>query len=119
MRRTWLVLLACAAALGVVPPGPADEKKADEAKEEELAKKLVTQCLRVRENELVQIGGGPQETALLEALAIHTRRQGAHPLVTLSTPRLARRMFDDVPEKFDAQKPEFNVKLAGIINAAI
>jgi uncharacterized protein (TIGR03067 family) len=84
-----------------------------------LASNLVTKCLGVRENDQVQITGAPSDTALLEALAVHTRKQGAFPLLTLYTRKLARRMYDDVPEKYDAQKPELQLKLAEVFNAII
>jgi uncharacterized protein (TIGR03067 family) len=87
---------------------------------EELARKVVDQCLRVREGDLVQItGGAPGDAALLESLAVHARRQGAHPLVTYHSGRMVRRYFGDVPAKYDGQKPEFDLKLAEIATAMI
>ena len=44
----------------------------------------------------------PSRTAaLMEALAIAVRRRGAFPLLTLTSERLERRMYEKVPEKYD------------------
>jgi leucyl aminopeptidase (aminopeptidase T) len=86
---------------------------------EALAAKLVTQSAAVREGELVQLAGGPGDVALLEDLAVAVRRQGAHPLITLGSDRLARRLYDDVPARFDSQPAAWDLKLAGLIDARI
>jgi leucyl aminopeptidase (aminopeptidase T) len=96
----------------------ADAPKSGPSKEAEaVAEKLTTQCARVKEGDLVQIVGSDKDVPLLEALAVQVRKQGAFPLVALTTDRLARRLYEDVPAKFDEQKPEFTLKLAGLIDA--
>jgi aminopeptidase len=86
---------------------------------ETLAQNVVTRSARIAEGDLVTISGNLKDAELLEALAVHVRKQGGHPLVTVGSDRLSRRLYDDVPAKFDSQIPEFNFKLAGIINAQI
>jgi aminopeptidase len=86
---------------------------------EALAQNVVTRSARIGEGDLVQISGNLKDAELLEALAVHVRKQGGHPLVTVGSDRLSRRLYDDVPAKFDSQMPEFNLKLAGMINAQI
>jgi len=56
---------------------------------------------------------------VLEDLAVQVRKQGAFPLVALTSDRLARRLYDDVPAKFDTQTPEWDLKLAGLTDAEI
>jgi aminopeptidase len=73
----------------------------------------------VAEGELVQITGEPRDATLLEDLAVAVRRRGAHPLVTLRSDRLARRLFDEVPARYDAQVPEFARKLAGLVDVSL
>ena len=46
--------------------------------------------------EHVLITGGAQDQALLENIAVHVRKAGAFPLVTLNSERMAKRLFDDV-----------------------
>jgi len=84
-----------------------------------LAHKLVTQCAGVHEGDLVRISGGVRDAELLENLAVHTRKVGAFPLVTLRSDRMERRMFDDVPKEFDSQTSEFGVRIATMITARI
>ncbi len=108
MRAAWPLLLIGGVLLPAEPPA-----------REALAAKLVTQSAAVREGELVQLAGGPGDVALLEDLAVAVRRQGAHPLITLGSDRLARRLYDDVPARFDSQPAAWDLKLAGLIDARI
>ncbi len=40
---------------------------------------------------------------VLENIAVHVRKVGAFPLIDIGSDRLTKRMFFDVPEKYDAQ----------------
>lgn len=113
-RITFPVLVA--AVLIAAPAGGAEPKAPDP---ETLAAKLVKEVARIRDGDLVQIVGGPNESALLESLAVHVRKQGGHPLVVLKTGRLFRRLIEDVPAKLDTQTPEFERKVAEIMQARI
>ena len=84
-----------------------------------LAEKVVRDCALVIEGELVQITGDTREATFLEDLAVAARRRGAHPLITLRGDRLSRRLFDDVPAKYDAQTPEFARRLAGLVDVSL
>ena len=87
MLRFWSWYLAALVAAPLLPAG--DAPKADKERDlEALAVKLVTQSARVREGELVQITGDVKDAEVLEDLAVQVRKQGAHPLVTLSSDRL-------------------------------
>lgn len=86
---------------------------------EALAQKLVNQCASIREGDQVLIFGGARDVELLENLAVHVRKLGAFPLVTFGSDRMTRRMYTDVPTKYDSQTPEFNLKLANLITAQI
>jgi leucyl aminopeptidase (aminopeptidase T) len=68
---------------------------------------------------LVQLSGSPGDIPLLEELAVAVRRQGAHPLITLGSDRLSRRLFEEVPARFDTQPAAFDLKLAGLIDVRI
>ncbi len=86
---------------------------------EALAQKLVNQCTGVSEADLVLVYGGARDVELLENIAVHVQKLGAFPLVTLGSDRMSRRRYTDVPAKYDAQTPEFNLKLANLITAQI
>ncbi len=108
-------VLALAALAPLLPAG--DAPKADKDRDlDSLAARLVTQSARVQEGDLVQITGDPKDAEVLEDLAVQTRKQGAFPLITLMSDRLARRLYDDVPAKYDTQPPEWDMKLAGLTN---
>jgi leucyl aminopeptidase (aminopeptidase T) len=112
MKSRWLLLS------GAVLLGGALAAAGDSAREA-LANHLVTQSARVHEGELVQLAGSPADVDLLEELAVAVRRQGGHALITLSSDRLTRRLYDAVPPRFDSQPAAFDLKLAGIIDARI
>jgi leucyl aminopeptidase (aminopeptidase T) len=86
---------------------------------EVLASKFVNTCANIKEGDLVVVSGGVRDMELLENIAVHVRTLGAFPLVTLGSDRMTRRMYDDVPVKYDSQTPEFSLKLAEIIDAVI
>lgn len=72
---------------------------------EALAQRIVTQSAAVKEGDLVFINGGVRDLEILENIAVNVRKLGADPLVTIDSDRMTRRMFTDVPAKFDAQFP--------------
>jgi aminopeptidase len=86
---------------------------------EKLAERLVTQSAAVKEGEVVLISSGPENVELLEDIAVQVRKVGAFPLVTIGTDRMAKRMYTDVPEKYDSQTDAADLKLAEIVNVTI
>jgi leucyl aminopeptidase (aminopeptidase T) len=108
MKSVWPFLFLAGALLSAEPPA-----------REALARKLVAESAGIREGELVQLAGCPADVGLLEDLAVAVRRQGAHPLITLGSDRLARRLYDEVPARFDSQPAAWDLKLAGLIDARI
>ena len=86
---------------------------------EELAQRLVIQCANIHEGENVVITGGLRDIELLENIAVNVRKTGAFPLIAVGSDRLTRRMYEDVPEKYDSQVPDFDMKLSGFVNAQI
>jgi leucyl aminopeptidase (aminopeptidase T) len=79
----------------------------------------VRQSAGVKEGELVHIAGGSQDQELLENIAVHVRKLGAYPAVALSSDRMAKRLFFDVPERFDTQADVIGQKLAETFNVFI
>ena len=83
------------------------------------AQTLVNQCASVKEGDRVLIAGRPVDIELLEEVAVQVRKLGAFPHISVGHAKLGRRMFDETPAKFDAQTDDFDLKLAGIVNAMI
>jgi leucyl aminopeptidase (aminopeptidase T) len=67
----------------------------------------------------VLISGKPSDMPLLESIAVCVRKAGAFPIITVGSERLTRRMYDEVPATFDSQAEEFDLALAGMVNASI
>jgi leucyl aminopeptidase (aminopeptidase T) len=86
---------------------------------DELAQRIVTQSARVKEGEIVYISGGVRDLELLEDLATHVSKVGAFPLVALSSDRMIKRSFTDVPAKYDSQEPKLYLALADTLDAVI
>lgn len=86
---------------------------------EQLAERLVRQSAGVKEGESVLITGGAENMELLEDIAVQVRKAGGFPLIAVGSDRLARRMYTDVPEKYDSQADQLDLKMAGVVNAVI
>ena len=115
LGSAWIVSIA----IGIIAIPVMSTANAENVDYEALAQKLVNQCANIQEGDLVAIYGGVRDFELLENIAVNVRKLGAFPLVTVGSDRMTRRMYDDVPPKYDSQVPEFNLKLAQIINASI
>lgn len=76
-----------------------------------IAAKVIGQSADVRENEVVQLSGGVEDLPLLEDMAIEVRKRGAHPLVLVRSGQFDRRLYDEVPPKYDGQSPLLGRKL--------
>jgi leucyl aminopeptidase (aminopeptidase T) len=111
--------LAAAACALVATTSPAGTASGGAADNEALAKKLVNDCAGIREGDFVHVEGGTRDIELLENIAANVRKLGAFPLLTISSDRLTRRMYDDVPARYDGQAPEPWLKLAEEIDAVI
>ncbi|MCP4248709.1 MAG: aminopeptidase [bacterium] len=84
-----------------------------------VAERLVNQSAAVQEGDVVLIRGTTGNMELLEHTAVQVRKRGAFPLLTLTTDDLVRRMYEEVPAKYDAQDPTLGLKLANIVDAII
>ncbi len=87
-------------------------KKAAPTDLEALSNRLVTQVAGVKEGEIVFVSGGVRDLELLENINTDVRKVGAFPLLTIGSDRLFKKYFEKVPEKYDSQPPELDLKLA-------
>ncbi len=103
------------------PPAASPEvvKKAGAPDAEAISNRLITQVAGVKEGEVVFINGGVRELELLEDLVTDTRKVGAFPLMTIGSDRMAKKYYEEVPEKYDTQSPDFDLKLATMPAVAI
>ena len=118
VRLSILGVLALASLLLMVSAS-LSQQQGGKGGNEALAQKLVGQCISIHEGAIVLINGGVRDVELLEDLAVQVRKVGAFPLITLGSDRLARRMYTNVPEKYDAQAPELDLKLMNMVTAII
>ena len=86
---------------------------------DQLADRIVTQSAGVKEGEVVVISGLSADADLLEALAVAVRKQGAFPWVMYSSERLGKRLFFDVPAKYDSQVDPAELALAKLADVGI
>jgi leucyl aminopeptidase (aminopeptidase T) len=86
---------------------------------EALAQKIVVDSARVKEGDRVMISGSTRDTELLENIAVHVRRLGAFPMVSLNTQRMGLLYFSKVPAKYDSQKPTLDLELARLFDVNI
>ena len=119
MKTLLLVFVGTALAAGLMGGmGAADQPKKENSRDfDNLAQNVVNRSARIKEGELVAIYGNFTEAPLLEALAVQVRKQGGQAIVIAGSDRLSRRLYDDVPPKFDSQEPKFALKIAGIVDA--
>jgi aminopeptidase len=86
---------------------------------ETVAQKLVTENTKVKEGDIVLVTGGTRDAELLEDIAVQVRKAGGHPLLLMNSEKMTKRMWTDVPEKYDTQDPKLDMKLAEIADAVI
>ena len=86
-----------------------------------IAQKVVAQCANIKEGEIVQISGEIKDAELLEEISLEVRKLGAFPLLQMYSynEARARRAWQEMPAKWDAQTDQLGLKLASLVNANI
>lgn len=100
-------------------PAPAVDPAAPTVDVDLLAERIVTQSAGVKEGDVVMITGLSRDADLLEALALQVRKQGAFPWLLYGSERLGKRMFFDVPAKYDSQQDPAELAMARMTDVAI
>src|SRR5256886_11432766 len=83
-----------------------------------IAHQLIASTM-LREGQSVLISGSVRDAGLMEDLAIEARKAGAQPMLAISSERLIRRSYDEVPAKYDAQEPKLDLAVAKLFDALI
>lgn len=112
----WSNLCSAVVCVGVLASGAAWAGPNDA---NTTARTLVEQCANIKKGDKVMISGRPTDLTILESIAVHVRKMGAFPMVTMTTDTMAKRMFDEVPAEFDSQTDAMGLKLAEIVDATI
>lgn len=86
---------------------------------EKVANDLVNQCAGISEGDIVMVSGGVKDLELLENIAVNVRKKGAFPMLSINSDRMTRKMFTEVPVKYDSQKPELGMHMVKIFDAQI
>ena len=86
---------------------------------EKVASDLVNKCANIKESEIVFVSGGVKDLELLENIAVNVRKIGAYPLVIINSDRMTRKMYTDVPEKYDSQSPDLDMHLMKFVTTFI
>jgi len=86
---------------------------------EKVASQLVNNCAEISEGDIVMISGGIKDFELLENIAVDVRKKGGFPFLTINSDRMTRKMFTEVPEKYDSQAPELGMHVVKFIDAQI
>ncbi len=86
---------------------------------EKVASDLVNKCANIKESEIVFVSGGVKDLELLENIAVNVRKIGAHPLVIINSDRMTRKMYTEVPEKYDSQSPDLDMHLMKFVTTFI
>jgi leucyl aminopeptidase (aminopeptidase T) len=79
---------------------------------EALSNRLVTQVAGVKEGEIVFINGSVRVMELLEDISTDVEKVGAHSLIMVGSDRLFKKYYEEVPDKYDSQTPDLDLKLA-------
>lgn len=85
----------------------------------ELADRIVTKTAGIKEGEIVEISGGPQDLAFMEDLAVAVRKAGAFPIVIYWSETAHKKLIDAVPEKYDGQTNAAELAMAKTVNVRI
>ncbi|KAF1700851.1 aminopeptidase [Pseudoxanthomonas kaohsiungensis] len=86
---------------------------------EALARRIVTQSAGVKEGDSVLITGRLQDAELMEDLAVEVARVGGFPMIEYGSDRLSKRLFFDVPEKYDARQDALVARLVDAVDVVI
>jgi aminopeptidase len=84
-----------------------------------VAEKVVAQSAGVNQGDLVLIFGSDEDIPLVEDIAVEVRKRGGSPLISVGSNRLTRRMYDEVPAKYDSKASAMMMKLGGIVDVII
>jgi len=100
-------VLLCATALSGAIVGTLSSAFAQEERNDQLARTVVSTSATIKPGDVVVISGGRHTIPLMEAVAIEAQKAGGMVTMFLTTDRVVRSFNADVPEKYLDQAPRF------------
>ncbi len=85
----------------------------------EVAEKVVNECMRVEEDEVIQINGSPHNFEFLEDIALHVRKNGAFPVIKSSSDSLEKKIIEGVEKKYLKKTPDYYLRWLDDIDGVI
>lgn len=119
MKTKLLLLVSLFLFVFLGSPQAQDRVKEVEVDLDKLASNLVAQCADIQEGEIVMISGSVRDIELLENIVVHVRKKGAFPLLTVNSDRMTRKIYTEVPVKYDSQLSDLNYKLVDMMDTQI
>ncbi len=68
-----------------------------------IARSVVTRTVGIKEGDIVTVIGSPRDLELLEDIVIEVQKAGGRVLPIITSERMARMSFDEVPAKYDSE----------------
>ncbi|MBV8148322.1 MAG: aminopeptidase [Candidatus Eremiobacteraeota bacterium] len=112
-----LLTLAIVSAISLT--ATSSSARADSSPDLNAIAKNVTQIAGVKENQIILLTSDPTNFPFLEDLAIQIRAAGAFPLIWVTSDEYNRRMYSEVPAKYDSQSPLLAAGLFKMVDMAI
>lgn len=84
-----------------------------------LAQRVVIQSAGVKEGDAVLITGRLQDAELMEDIAVEVAKVGGYPMIEYGSDRLSKRLFFDVPDKYDAREDALVAELVKAFDVVI
>jgi aminopeptidase len=113
------LLLTLAIVASISLTATASGARADSSPDLNAVAKNVAQIAGVKENQIVLLTSDPTNFPFLEDLAIQIRAAGAFPLIWVTSDEYNRRMYSEVPAKYDSQPPLLTSGLFKMIDTQI
>lgn len=114
-RHVARTALAVLLALGFAPRAAAAGKPDAKA----IAERIIGEAAGIREGNHVLVEGDVRDLELVEELSVAAARRGALPLQVVAREKTGVRFYTEVPEKYDAGRAAFALKLLEILDAYV
>ncbi|MEF8873274.1 MAG: aminopeptidase [Candidatus Thermoplasmatota archaeon] len=85
----------------------------------EIAEKVVNECMGVEEDEVIQINGAPHNFEFVEEVAFNVRKNGAFPVIKSNSDSLEEKIIEGVETEYLKKTPEYYLKWLDDIDGVI
>ncbi len=87
--------------------------------ETQIAHRVLTECLRIKEDEQLHISSFHHTLGLASALALETYKLGAQPILTAETDELMLNYLTQVPEQYYGKRPRAYLSMLDEVDASV